>query len=71
VALADSLGLDVIAEGVESSAQRDFLAARGCRAYQGNFFSRPVPVADFEEFVDRCATRELAGQREAAENRGK
>ncbi len=57
VALADSLGLDVIAEGVETAAQRDFLAARGCRAYQGNFFSQPVPVADFEEFVDLCATR--------------
>ncbi len=57
VALADSLGLDVIAEGVETSAQRDFLAAGGCHAYQGNFFSRPLPVTGFEEFVDRCATR--------------
>lgn len=57
VALADSLGLDVIAEGVETAAQRDFLAARGCRAYQGNFFSQPVPVADFEEFVRRETTR--------------
>jgi diguanylate cyclase (GGDEF)-like protein len=51
VALADSFGLDVIAEGVETSAQRDFLAAGGCHAYQGNFFSEPVPVAAFEEFV--------------------
>jgi diguanylate cyclase (GGDEF)-like protein/PAS domain S-box-containing protein len=51
VALADSLGLDVIAEGVETGAQRDFLAASGCHAYQGNFFSEPVPVAAFEEFV--------------------
>ena len=51
VALADSLGLDVIAEGVETSAQRDFLAASGCHAYQGNFFSPPLSVAGFEEFV--------------------
>ena len=54
VALAASLSLDVIAEGVETEAQRDFLAARGCRAYQGNFFSEPLPVAGFEEFVRRA-----------------
>jgi EAL domain-containing protein (putative c-di-GMP-specific phosphodiesterase class I) len=57
VALADSLGLDVIAEGVETAAQRDFLAAGGCSAYQGNFFSQPVPVAGFEEIVARIRPR--------------
>jgi len=51
VALANSLALDVIAEGVETEAQRDFLTAAGCRACQGNFFSEPLPVAGFEEFV--------------------
>jgi EAL domain-containing protein (putative c-di-GMP-specific phosphodiesterase class I) len=51
VALAQSLGLTVIAEGVETAAQRDFLAAAGCRAYQGYFFSRPLPIADFERFA--------------------
>ena len=51
VALARSLGLGVIAEGVETEAQREFLAHSGCRAYQGYLFSRPVPVDDFVHFV--------------------
>jgi diguanylate cyclase (GGDEF)-like protein/PAS domain S-box-containing protein len=53
VALGASLGLDVIAEGVESEAQREILAMNGCLAYQGYLFSRPLPLAEFEEFVDR------------------
>ncbi|MFZ1766352.1 MAG: EAL domain-containing protein [Candidatus Nitrotoga sp.] len=53
VALAQSLGMGVIAEGVETELQRDFLASIGCHAYQGYFFSRPLPVQDFEEFVQR------------------
>jgi len=51
VALANSLGLSVIAEGVETEAQRDFLYASGCTAYQGYFFGRPLPLRDFERFA--------------------
>lgn len=50
VALGHSLGLQVIAEGVETVEQRDFLAASGCRFWQGFLFSRPAPVAEFERW---------------------
>ena len=48
VALAHHMGLDVIAEGVETAAQADFLVSIGCCAFQGYFFGKPVPIAQFE-----------------------
>ena len=53
VALGQSLGLAVIAEGVETEGQRDFLASHGCLAYQGYYFSRPLPIAGFEAYLQR------------------
>ena len=50
VALAQSLGLGVIAEGVETVDQRNFLARSGCHAYQGFLFSRPLALAGFEDY---------------------
>ncbi|MBI3726868.1 MAG: EAL domain-containing protein [Burkholderiales bacterium] len=47
VALSQSMGLSVIAEGVENAEQRDYLASQGCFAYQGYHFGKPVPIADF------------------------
>ena len=51
IALGHSLGLTVIAEGVETVPQREMLAAQGCDAYQGYLLGRPMPVADFERQV--------------------
>ena len=53
IALARSLGLDVIAEGVETEAQVDFLTSSGCQGYQSFYFSRPLPLEGFEEFARR------------------
>jgi diguanylate cyclase (GGDEF)-like protein/PAS domain S-box-containing protein len=46
ISMAHSLGLKVIAEGVETGAQHEFLAEHGCDEVQGYFFSRPMPAAD-------------------------
>lgn len=46
IALGHSLGLELVAEGVETEAQRDFLAGLGCDILQGYLFSRPMPFDD-------------------------
>jgi diguanylate cyclase (GGDEF)-like protein/PAS domain S-box-containing protein len=51
LALGSCLHLNVIAEGVETAEQHAFLMEHGCHAFQGYFFSRPVPVERFEEFA--------------------
>jgi EAL domain-containing protein (putative c-di-GMP-specific phosphodiesterase class I) len=51
VALGKTLGLAVLAEGVEAEAQRDFLAMQGCAAYQGYLFSHPLPCEQFDDFM--------------------
>jgi diguanylate cyclase (GGDEF)-like protein len=45
IALGQSFGLSIIAEGVEDKAQRDFLETSGCKRFQGYLFARPVPIA--------------------------
>ena len=61
VALAHSLGLGVIAEGVETQGQRDFLAAANCHDYQGYFFSKPLPLEDFERLLPKANLQEMCG----------
>jgi EAL domain-containing protein (putative c-di-GMP-specific phosphodiesterase class I) len=48
VVMAHDLGIQVIAEGVETEAQRELLAIAGCDCAQGSLYSRPAPAADFE-----------------------
>ena len=51
VTMAASLGLDVVAEGVETIAQRDFLRQHGCRLFQGFLYARPMTAEGFARFV--------------------
>jgi EAL domain-containing protein (putative c-di-GMP-specific phosphodiesterase class I) len=58
IAMAHNLGLKVIAEGVETQAQFDYLRDHGCDQIQGFFFSKPLPAEQLEE--------KLLSQHEAA-----
>ncbi|MHB1248244.1 MAG: sensor domain-containing protein [Polaromonas sp.] len=51
IALARSMSLEVMAEGVETPAQRDFLIEQGCEYFQGYLFSEPRPIAQLEAYL--------------------
>ena len=51
IAMAQSLNLDVIAEGVETEEQQQLLLNKGCTHYQGYLFSKPVPIEQFEALL--------------------
>lgn len=51
IAMAKSLSLDIIAEGVETEEQLKFLLNKGCTSYQGYLFGRPMPVKQFEDLL--------------------
>lgn len=53
ILMAQSLGLEIVAEGVETKEQLDFLEALGCDYYQGYFFSKPLPEQEFERLLER------------------
>ena len=50
-ALGNGLGLNVIAEGIETDAQRDLLRASGCSSGQGYLFGKPMPAEEFERWM--------------------
>lgn len=49
--LADNLGFDVVAEGVETAAQEAFLLGQGCSTMQGYLYSKPLPAEGLDEFL--------------------
>jgi diguanylate cyclase (GGDEF)-like protein/PAS domain S-box-containing protein len=51
IGLAQSLGLDLVAEGVETQAQRDFLMRHGCDSYQGHLFCKALPIKELDAFI--------------------
>ncbi|MCK9394704.1 MAG: EAL domain-containing protein [Methylobacter sp.] len=59
IGMATNLGIDVIAEGVETEEQRDFLEGNGCFTYQGFLFGKPVPVEDFESALIKSGNRSM------------
>lgn len=56
VAMGHSLSLRVIAEGIETESQRDFLATCGCDVMQGYLYSRPLMASDFARFLAIAST---------------
>lgn len=56
ICMANNLGLEVIAEGVETEEQMAFLVEHGCNAFQGYLFSKPVPLEEFEQLIPRRLT---------------
>ncbi len=68
LALAKSLDLQVVAEGVETAGQLSFLKLHGCEGFQGYLFGRPVPVEAFErehELPDSTAAQQAQTQAQA------
>lgn len=64
IGMANSLGIEVIAEGVETEAQHEFLRHAGCQAYQGYLFGNPVSLIEFGKVVlneDFMQTRVATG----------
>ncbi len=60
ILLGQDLGLDVIAEGVETQQQLDFLQIHKCQLFQGYLFSKPLPINEFEACLKGQATKEIA-----------
>jgi diguanylate cyclase (GGDEF)-like protein len=64
IGLSHSLGCQVLAEGVETAMQKDFLDRYGCHDFQGYLFGRPVPLDVFEELFCAVASSSIEANRE-------
>jgi EAL domain-containing protein (putative c-di-GMP-specific phosphodiesterase class I) len=54
IAMAQELGLELVAEGVETEEQRAHLMVRGCETMQGFLFSKPLPMRDATSLLQQC-----------------
>ena len=57
IGMSHSLGISVIAEGVETEAQRSFLLGSGCSVYQGFLFGRPLPESEFLALLNTTSSQ--------------
>jgi EAL domain-containing protein (putative c-di-GMP-specific phosphodiesterase class I) len=57
IALGNSLGLEIIAEGVENKAQENYLISTGCRHAQGFYYHKPMPESEFLQFLNEKSLR--------------
>ena len=71
VSLAHSLNLKVVAEGVETSAQLDFLKTAGCDEYQGYHYSRPLPADQFERLIRDARSHDFLTEEDAVRTHSK
>ncbi len=53
IGMTNSLNMSLVAEGVETEAQFDFLRSRSCQGFQGYYFEEPLPLSEFENYVAR------------------
>ena len=67
-ALGVSLGMETIAEGVETTGQLDRIRAEGCKSVQGYLFSRPVPVSEIGELIAGFARKKAPADNAANPN---
>jgi EAL domain-containing protein (putative c-di-GMP-specific phosphodiesterase class I) len=51
ITMARNLGLKVVAEGVETAEELNYLAAKGCSVYQGYYFCKPLPISEFSKML--------------------
>ena len=64
IGLAQSLGLDILAEGVETQAQHELLVRFGCESYQGHLFCKPLPIEELEIFMQQLPETALSPQKD-------
>ena len=53
ISMAHNLALDVIAEGVETIEQLEFLRKSGCKAFQGHLFGKPISQSEFNQLINQ------------------